>query len=107
MTMDAFNQWIDKWIRPTTVMIVVGAIVWGVQLNIVTLNHAELISAQNIRIAKMVAAQHQTEIELTRTAVLLDQIAQRLQETAEIVAIHNKEAEEWKRRIMLNERRAQ
>lgn len=105
MTVENFNSWMDKWIRPSTLMAAIGAIVWGVQLNVATINQQSEIAENNSAIKQLIEHQAQIDINQAETAILLNQVAIQLKEDRQILLDHLKEAEEWKRRIILNERK--
>ena len=44
---DSFDRFTHRWITPATLVIVIGFIVWGVQLNIITLQSVERIAELN------------------------------------------------------------
>lgn len=105
MTVDSFNLFIQKWVTPATVVIVFGAIVWGVQLNVLSLQHTRAIAANHEKIIQLESREIKTEFDLQRTALLLEQTSANLAELKTAHDNHIQEAERWKRRILLNEER--
>lgn len=105
MTVDSFNAFIDKWIRPSTIVIVFGAIVWGVQLNFITLEQAKSISALQKEVSRVREQQVKDEFDLQKTAILLERTSANLAKLREDYYEHAREAERWKQRILSNEER--
>lgn len=103
MTVDSFNLFIQKWVTPATVVIVFGAIVWGVQLNIVSLQHAKAIAANHTAIESLAEKVISDEFDLQRTALLLEQTSANLAELKRATEQHASEAEKWKRQIIRNQ----
>lgn len=103
MTVDSFNAWIDKWIRPTTLVTVIGAIIWGVQLNFAILQQTEINAQQASLIVTLDEAHRELQLQEARTSLLLDQVSVRLADVTKRVLEHDKEAEQWKRKILLME----
>lgn len=103
MTIDSFNAFVQKWVTPATVVIVFGAIVWGVQLNLLSLQHTRAIAANHTAIKAINDRLTADEFSLQKTALLLEQTAARLAEVKRAADEHNREAEKWKRQIIRNQ----
>lgn len=103
MTVDSFNAFIQKWVTPATVVIVFGAIVWGVQLNIVSLQNARGIAANGEKLDAMAERLVGDEFDLQRTALLLEQASANLANLEKEQRDHEAEAEKWKRQIIRNQ----
>jgi phage-related minor tail protein len=60
-------------------MIVLGAIIWGVQLNLAIIESAKLDARQNNRIEILEAMSREQAINQARTATILDEVSRRLE----------------------------
>lgn len=100
---DTFREWVDKWIQPTTVMVAIGAIIWGVQLNVAILQTGATNTQQSELLAELAKKQQAMEIQLAQTAILLDHITQRLTDNTQRVLEHDKELAAWERKMLLLE----
>lgn len=98
-----FRRFMDKWITPTTIAILFGAIVWGVQLNVLTMNLVESDAEQNEKIEKLAASINDMSFNTTRQSLIMDATVQKLTKIDAQLAEHIKTAEKWKRRIISNE----
>ena len=99
----SFRRFMDKWVTPTTIAILFGAIVWGVQLNVLTMNLVESDAEQNEKIEKLADAVNSMSFNSTRQSLIMDATVQKLTELDAKLADHMKAAEKWKRRIIANE----
>ena len=102
---DSFNEFIQKWITPLTLLTFFGAIVWGVQLNIITIQHTEAIASQQRQLHILEEDDNTTAISLAQGIIVQQQMVRALERIEKKVTRHAEEAEEWKRRIILNEQR--
>lgn len=103
MTVDSFNAFINKWVTPATIVVVFGAIVWGVQLNIATLQNSKAHAANGVAIDKLAERVTADEFTQQKTALLLQQVSANLARLEQAAAAHNAEAEKWKRQIIRNQ----
>lgn len=97
-------HWFDKWVNPTTVIALIGGIIWGVQLNMAVLQHSSdigVVKQSNKEIEQMVKVH---DNNMVRVSTLLDGVAQRIDRKETQFDEHLKDAEEWKRKILINER---
>lgn len=87
---DLFKQFVDKWTSPSIVILILTSVtyctIWLVKLDNRVFNQNEHISTQEERHVR----------DINRVEVGLDKAIRKLE-------AHNREAEEWKRRILLNE----
>jgi hypothetical protein len=93
----------EKWATPSMLMIVVGGIIWGVQLNLLAVQQARISENQKDQIIEIRKAQHQVVISQAENAIIVNEMAKQIQENTRNILDHNKEAEKWKRKILLNE----
>ena len=100
---DKFGDFLNKWITPVTLTAIFGAIIWGVQLNIATLNTTKQVASLLVEYQTLEREITALDRSVSRIAIILDNLENRIARTEEVVEEHNKEAEEWKRRILLNE----
>ena len=98
-----FTGFLSSWATPTGVALLLGGIVWGVQLNVATMN----LNAGVVTLTERVAAvEKESEIigdNLLRTTIVLEAMEIRMIKALEHVENHNKESEDWKRRIVILE----
>ena len=102
MSVDSFNNFIDKWITPATIMVAIGAIIWGVQLNIATLQQGERIGVHDKAIDRLQKQQYQLENQMVRVSTLLDSTAKRLEVMEERAREHEREVKQMERQIIRN-----
>jgi 5-bromo-4-chloroindolyl phosphate hydrolysis protein len=93
-------SWLDNWISPAGFMIVVGAIIWGIQLNIAVISHTERLAE-----IKTAAAEHELrDLEwgktLGQTVILLNELEKRVSANTRHAEDHEREAADWKYRII-------
>ena len=94
-----------SWLTPSGLMILLGGIVWGVQLNINAMMQAK-------RLARLEARQDEYEQtmaliskDLVRVGLILDNLEKDIEKAVDHVEEHDKEAESWKQRIVRLEER--
>ena len=97
---DSFDRFTHRWITPASIMVLFGAVVWGVQLNLITLQSVERIAAlseQSIDLSRKVAAleAHRYEISalLASTAATLDKITDRIERCEGFIFGNNKNSQ--------------
>jgi len=83
---DSFDRFTHRWVTPASLMVLFGAVVWGVQLNLITLQSVERIAAlseESIELSRKVAALEAQRYEisalLASTADTLDKITARIE----------------------------
>lgn len=72
------NPWWEKWISPTSVLALLGGIVWGVQLNVAVLAHTAEINNIVGRMHNAETVNNEQNQTLSRVAVILQLIEQRV-----------------------------
>jgi hypothetical protein len=78
-----FSEWKERWITPTTLMALLGGIVWGIQLNFLAVHNSNAITNLETRLADQIEL-HATQSEkCIRLATLVDEIRERLREDRE------------------------
>jgi len=105
MTQDSFKLFISQWVTPFTLVIAFGAVVWGIQLNYATLQNTKRLGAQAAEIRLIRDQDISANLILVRATLLQDQLEKRLVRVERAQAVHDKEAEAWKRKIIKNESR--
>ena len=103
--MDSFQEFTSKWITPATLVIMFGAIVWGIQLNVAVMQNAKAIAALTTTLEGVKEKQAEHDLAWARAVVIQDQLLERLAINTETLNAHLGEAEDWKRRILMNEQR--
>jgi len=88
-------KWYDKFVSPAGVMILFGAIVWGIQLNFATLHNTQAIGELRATQAEGVRLLNETALKMERISAMLGALERRHSE-------HLTEAELWKERILQN-----
>jgi len=103
-------KWWDKWVNPTTVMVLFGAIVWGIQLNFAVLQNTKEIGQVAGTQQKIVEIQQTIQQNTIRLSVLIEELQKHqvrntelLEKTNKYVLDRERDAEGWKKRIEGNE----
>jgi len=73
-----YPKWYDKFFSPAGVMILFGAIVWGIQLNFATLQNTESIGELRASQEDGIKLLYEATIKLERTAATLDSLEKRI-----------------------------
>lgn len=68
----------NKWVSPTTVVALMGGIVWGVQLNFAVVSHTAAIGELKGRQIENEAIDHEQNEQLARIAIILEQLEKRI-----------------------------
>ncbi len=101
----ALPQWIKDWVSPTGFVIVIGGIIWAIQLNVgfvqLTSTQAKILERQELHILE----DQEHARQLNRVVLLLDVLERRLADTEKDVKQHNRDAEGWKQKILLMEQK--
>jgi ribosomal protein S15P/S13E len=96
---------LEKWASPAGVLIMFGGVVWGVQLNIATMNLTKELSAIDGRTNELSKELVEVSKNTIRTSVILNSISKEVDNAMNHVESHKEDAEDWKRRILINEQR--
>jgi hypothetical protein len=99
----ALTRLVENWVSPSGVLLVIGGVIWGVQLNVATMNLTAEITTQQDRISRLEQDAEHTHENLLRTTLVLEAMEIRMIEALEHVENHNTESEDWKRRIVVLE----
>ena len=103
--MDSFQEFTSKWITPATLLIMFGAVVWGIQLNVAVVANAKAVGAVTASQKDLQAKQAEHDLAWARAVVIQEQLLERLATNEESLDNHLIEAEQWKRKILQNETR--
>ena len=98
-------HWWDKWVNPTTVLALIGGIIWGIQLNSLVLQHTSQISALQTQQNQTIQVDHEQNKQLTRITTILSGLVERIEKDEQRFDKHVDEGEVWKRNIEVNEKR--
>ena len=105
--MDTFKVFVERWTAPSVVisllLIVIGGIVWGVQINSVLVKLVEQQAASHERVENTESFIMQDRVNMAKMTFVLERLVVEVKDLKAAVASHNKEAETWKRRIIINE----
>jgi hypothetical protein len=102
---DSFNDFVQRWITPFTVLTFFGAVIWGVQLNYITLQLTEAVAVQKDQIDRLRRDDAAVSVTLAQGIMVQQHIVKALERIEEQLDQHDDEAEEWKRKILLNEQK--
>ena len=72
-------RWWDKWVNPTTVLALIGGIIWGVQLNMMVLTNAQTDARQDEQIQQLQSQLRTVSEAVIRSNTLMDQVSKRLE----------------------------
>ena len=97
------SQMLSAWASPAGVLLLLGGIVWGVQLNVATMRLSQDYSQIAAVQAKQGAEINEVSRNLLRATLLLQGMEMRVNEAVQTVKEHNVESEDWKRRISILE----
>ena len=93
-------NWVTNWISPAGLMVVMGGVIWGIQLNAIVLMHSERLA----EIKTDMAAHELRDLEwgktLGHTVVLLAELEKRVESNTRHAEEHEKEAANWKYKII-------
>lgn len=95
-------HWWDKWVNPTTVLSLIGGIVWGIQLNMAVVDHSAQIGAINGRLDAHQQLLSEQAQALARSSVILEGIEIRMREYNESMNTHFRSANEIHRQVVAN-----
>lgn len=71
-------SWYEKWINPTTILALLGGIVWGVQLNFAVISNTNNIGTLQSILEKKDSGYHAQNQQLARVAIILENIERRV-----------------------------
>ena len=95
----------DRWISPSGFMILLGGIIWGIQLNVAVItNGKDIASIRDQHIAIVERLDEISRLNLEQ-AFILEGVSDEMQRTAAIVDEHEKSSDLWKERIIKLEAR--
>jgi len=73
-----FPHWWDKWVNPTTVLAMIGGIVWGIQLNMAVVDHTAEIGKLSAMLTAQQSLLQQQSNSVARISVILDALERRV-----------------------------
>jgi len=86
-------------------MLALGVIVWGIQLNVGYSVMKGVVAANSEQIKLNTDINREQSILINRTTLLQESLMERMKAAEQHVEEHEKSADDWKRRILLNEER--
>lgn len=98
---------IEQWSGPAGFLVLFGAIVWGIQLNMAVLGLTKGEMAIAKELSEMTKAAHLSSENMIKVSVLLESLTERVEQNSSAIAKHNEEAEAWKRKISVIEDRSE
>ena len=99
------NELLEKWASPAGILVLFGGIVWGVQLNVATMNLTKQMAVMDGKSEELSHEMAKISQNNVRTSMILATLTKDVEKAVNHVHDHEKESEDWKRRIMLNEER--
>lgn len=85
--------------------IIVGAIIWGIQLNYVVLRHTAQVTSLQKQISDHESESTAHYLQIAKTALLLDELEKRMQIIDEQFKSHTEKSEDWRHRVVSLEAR--
>lgn len=98
-------KWWDKWMSPAGLMVVFGGLVWGIQLNFAVLTQQADIAGLKEAYDKQQQINHEHALQMTRIALLIDQVVEKVERLDRDSGKHEAESGLWKRMIENNKTR--
>lgn len=74
--MESFD--FNKWVTPTSVLALLGGVVWGVQLNYAVVSHTEALGQLKGRMQNNEQLDYEQNEQLARIAIILEQLEKRI-----------------------------
>ena len=99
------NELLEKWISPAGILVLFGGVVWGVQLNVATMNLTKQMSGLSGKTDELSHEMSEIAQNNVRTSMILSALTKDIDRALEHTEEHERDSEDWKRRIMLNEQR--
>lgn len=96
----SWTDLLDKWIAPTGIMVLVGGIVWGIQLNVAVLNLTKDSAEQQQQLTEVTAMLSSIAKTQATSSYIMDRMEHDLEETKDQAEHHDREANNWKHRII-------
>lgn len=95
---DSFDRFTHRWVTPATLVALIGAIIWGVQLNMITLQSVDTIATLTADSRRAAVSVSQLEVRRAESAAIqrstvltLDRLERRLTRAEEKVYNNLKE----------------
>jgi len=98
-------QWAQAWLSPAGVLVVIGGIVWGIQLNIGYVMLAEKVAANTVSIKAISKSLEVTAINNATTSIILEAMREDIKHSSDHITKHDSESGVWKERIIKLEER--
>jgi len=103
--MNDISEVLKGWLSPAGALLLLGGIVWGVQLNVATMNLSSQMSELNAKQGNISDRLLEVSDNSLRTTLLMKQLTERMAEMDADVDVHFDEAEDWKLKIIAIEER--
>lgn len=95
----------SKWATPSGLLILFGAVAWGVQLNVAIINLTDKVSELDVKTDATLTTQAEIAANVLRATVLMGEMEKDMMAVMRHVDEHNDESEAWKQRIIRLEER--
>ena len=95
-------RWLQEWTKPAGLMILLGGIVWGVQLNYGLITALATNDKQDLIQQEILSKQVTVSNNVQQSTILLNLLMVEMKALRDKVDSHQMEAEMWKERIRQN-----
>ena len=93
-------KWLDNFLSPAGILLLIGGITWGIQLNVTSARLLTITAENSTKINDMKdVIDKLAETQLTQTFIVED-MQEDHKEIKRMVIDHDKEAEKWKHKII-------
>lgn len=93
------KSFVDKWVTPAGMLVILGFVIWLAQLNWHALEATAKNAEQDIIQKEILAQQVEVSTNVQQTAILLSQVVEEVKNLRASHTAHQIEAEKWKERI--------
>jgi hypothetical protein len=100
---DTFKNFLDRWFTPATLVAIAGLIIWGAQTNVNIINLTKALAAQQVKVDSIATEHRNYELSMVKATIIQQELLKKLEITQKQVLDHQREAEQWKRKIIRNE----
>ena len=91
---------LEHWLAPAGFLVVVGAVVWGIQLNVAVMRLTSGMSRLESRGTETISELDANTKQIARIAIILDQVEKRMEKFEEKFDQHEKEAMKWHAQVI-------
>ena len=92
-----------EWATPAGITIVIGGIIWAIQLNVATMNNSKAIGKLHGSIERIDKENQLQGTQLTRAVIILDALEAKLERLEANIHEHEQESNRWRQRVAVIE----